>query len=62
MVIIQNFITLCKYFINNSIGFLVFEHIDEDDDDDNFMCNCNLCYVTGNIILFATRRLKYAKV
>jgi hypothetical protein len=57
MIIIKNFITLCKYLINNNIGSIEFEYIDEDKDDRE-ICYCNLCYTFRNIILFITRRLK----
>lgn len=66
MIIIHNFITLCKYLINNTWNFksvecIDFEDINNDDDDVEVPCYCNLCYVTRNIILFATRRLKIIK-
>ena len=66
MIIIQNICTLCKYVIHKTCGFtgsyrLFFEYIhdDSDDEDDEVPCNCNLCSTTRNVILFATRRLKY---
>jgi hypothetical protein len=64
MIIIYNFITLCKYIINKTIGFtyvdcIEFEYINDDDDEE--LCNCNLCYTFRNIILFTTRRLKYKR-
>ena len=68
MIIIYNFITLCKYIINNIIRFngiyyIEFESINNDDhDDDEIECHCNLCYSVKNIILFTSRRLKCKKV
>ena len=69
MIIIYNFITLCKYLINNITGFegvyyIEFENINnnDDDDDNEIFCNCNLCYTLRNIIFFATRHLKCKKV
>jgi hypothetical protein len=66
MIIIQNFITLCKYLINNTIGFMSiysieFEYI-QDNEDNEELCNCNLCYTFRNIMLFTNRRLKCKKV
>ena len=62
MIFIHNFIILCKYIINNTIGIynysIEFEYINEDDEE---LCYCNLCYIFGNIILFMTRRLKIKK-
>ena len=55
MIIIYNFITLCKYIINNNSG-LEFEYIDDKDDEP--LCNCRLCYTFRNILLFTTCRLK----
>ena len=65
MILIQNCITLCKYLINKTIGFMevgsiYFEYIDEDDDDRE-ICYCNLCYTFRYIILFAIRKLKYKR-
>jgi hypothetical protein len=79
MIFIHNFITLCKYLINNTIVFIginsinsiysiEFEYIDEDKDDKEEICYCNLCNtfrnitLLKNIILFTTRYLKYKKV
>lgn len=78
MIIVYNFITLCKYLINNITGFegvncIEFEYINTDDDivdadddivdaDDEAFCNCNLCYTFRNIVFFATRNLKCKKM
>jgi hypothetical protein len=66
MIFIHNLITLCRYFINNTIWFvgidsIEFEYIDEDTDERE-ICYCNLCNTFRNIILFATRRLKCNKI
>jgi hypothetical protein len=62
MIIIYNFITLCKYLINNtSVKYLEFEGNDDDNDDEDDeepLCHCNLCYTFRNLIFFVTRRLK----
>jgi len=68
MIVRDNFITLCKYLINNTFGFtkidsIEFEYNDEDKDDREEICYCSLCNTFRNItlmkyiILFATRRL-----
>ena len=69
MIIIYNFITLCKYLINNitgfvSVNYIEFEYIDKYDkyDENEPLCNCNLCYTFRNVIFFATRRLECKNV
>lgn len=61
-VLIQNFITLCKYLINKILGFTnvrsIEYEIDHEDEDDEIDCYCNLCYITRGILLFPARRLK----
>lgn len=62
MIVIYNFFTLCKYLINNSIGSMNIEYIEfenkKDDDKIESLCECNLCYIFRNIILFLTQPLK----
>ncbi len=59
MYIIYNFITLCKYLINNmNVNYLEFEGNDDDNDDEEPLCPCNLCFTFRNLIFFVTRRLK----
>ena len=65
MIIIYNFITLCKYLVNYIIGnndtyCLEFEHIK--DDDYEIECGCNLCNTQEKIFFFLTRSLKCKKV
>ena len=67
IILLCNLITVCKYTINNIIRIngiycIEFEAIKNDDDDDEIECHCNLCYSVKNIILFATRRLKFKKI
>lgn len=68
MIIIYNFITLCTYLINCTIGCndmycIEFEYIKEiDEDEDQFQCGCNLCHTQEKIYFFFTRHLKYKKV
>ena len=69
MIIIYNFITLCKYLINCTIGHndmysIEFEYIkksDQDIDDYEPECQCNLCHTQEKIYFFFTRHLKYLK-
>jgi hypothetical protein len=62
MIVINNFIILCKYMISNIFGLGVnsieFEYTKEDKEDNNDTCYCNLCYTFRNIILFTSRQLK----
>jgi hypothetical protein len=65
MIIIYNFITLCKYIINKVFGlknidYIEFEYTDNDDIEEP--CYCNLCYTVRNIMLFTTQRLKEIKL
>ena len=64
MIIIHNFVLLCEHLINNAVGFTsnVSFLNDDDDDDVEEQCYCNVCYTLGNIILFATKRLEYKNV
>lgn len=71
MIIIYNFITLCKYLINYTIGYkeiycIEFEYeykdVDFDDDENEPRCGCNLCYTWENIVFFLTRPLKLKKI
>jgi hypothetical protein len=50
---------LDKCMLNNHIGSIKFGYItqDCDSDYDEPLCNCNLCYIFKNIILFATKPL-----
>lgn len=71
MIIIQNCITLCNYFIHKIIGvvngnkveleyeYICFknDYLDDDSDVDEPDCNCNLCYTFRNIIFFAMVKL-----
>ena len=34
----------------------------ESDDDDEFYCNCNLCYCQRNILFFITKKLVYKEL
>jgi len=74
MIIIYNFITSCKYLINNIIWYdgmycIDFECLeddnayndDDDDDDDDIKCGCNLCNTQENIYFFFTRYFKCKK-
>lgn len=64
MYIINNCITLCKYFINKMVGFTDVNCVEfecKNCDDDEIDCNCNLCYTFRNIIFFATRYLRIKK-
>ena len=74
MIIINNFITLCKYILYKTIGITGVKYIeydpvyssDDDSDvssvDDEDLCGCNLCYTFGNIVFFATRHLQSKKM
>jgi len=62
MIVIYNFFTLCKFLINNTIGSMNIETIyfENKKDDDKFepLCECNLCYIFRNVVLFLTYPLK----
>lgn len=61
MIIIYNFIILCKYVIYNIFRFknieLKFEQQYDEQNDEEY-CNCNLCYTVRNILLFLFCHLK----
>ena len=58
MFLLYNCITLCKYYITKPAYTIEFEYKKEDDvDDDEIDCNCNLCFTFRNILFFATKRL-----
>ena len=62
MIIIYNFITLCRYLLNNVIGCssdncIEFEYINVFDYNEPD-CNCNLCYIFRNIGFFTCQKLK----
>ena len=64
MIIIYNFITLCKYLLNNVIGvagnnYIEFEYINDDDEPE---CNCNLCYIFRNIVFFTYKNIKIKNI
>jgi len=69
MIVIDNFITISKYFFilnkyfRTGFGYtdIEFEYIDEKKDD-RVLCHCNLCIILRNIVLFYTRRLKISKI
>jgi hypothetical protein len=64
MIIYNNIITLSKYFINRNEYLIEFENFDSNDDmnDDDLICNCNICYTFRNIILFILVPLKSKKI
>lgn len=53
--VFKNCFTLCKYGCNK----LTYEEDNNEQmDDGEDMCYCNLCYTVRHIILFSTRRLE----
>ena len=55
---VKNCFTLCKYGLYDSIELTYEEDNNEQMDDGEDMCCCNLCYTVRHVILFSTRRLE----
>jgi hypothetical protein len=68
MIFFNNLIILFSFMISKIMEYFIkknitnknaIEFINVSNDEDEDVCNCNLCYVCENSILFFTHRLKY---